>query len=73
MPQLDVQSVSQMISQVAVRYIESPGEAQHSPVYVAALGAVLSLLERHASGSPDIAEAVTLARRALDAMQCRAR
>ncbi len=68
MPQLNVQSVSQMISQVAARYIEMPGEVKHSPGYIAALGAVLSLLERRARTSPDIAEAVALARQALEAM-----
>ena len=69
MPQLNVQSVTRMISQVATRYIASPGEAQYSPAYRAALGSVLTLLERRVHADPETAEALALARQALDAMK----
>ncbi len=66
MPPLNVQSVTRMISQVASRYIASPAEAQHSPAYIAALGSVLTLLERRAHADPEMAEALGLAREALN-------
>ena len=68
MPQLNVQSVARMISQVATRHIASPGEAQYSTAYLAALGSVLTLLERRVHANPDMADALALARQALDAM-----
>lgn len=71
MPQINVQSVTRMISEVASRYIASPGEAQYSPAYIAALGAVLTLLERRTHADPEMAEALGMARQALNGMQAR--
>ncbi len=72
MPQLNIQSVTQMISRVAARYIASPGEAQNSPAYRVALGSILTLLERRVHADPEMVEALALAREALDTMQDRA-
>ncbi len=71
MPQLNIQTVSQMIAQVATRHMEKPGEAQYSAAYIGTLKALLILLERRIGDAPEMAEAPALARQALNSMQAK--